>query len=143
MTLLDSNTLIHYLRGQESVVLRLQRTDNRLLGVPSVVLYEIEYGTLKRGSARRRALLSDLLADMVHIPFDREAALESARVRVELEKLGLVIGPIDFLIAGTALSRGAVLATNNTKEFSRIRGLRLEDWTVPVDGRNRTGRSEG
>jgi len=132
VTLLDSNTIIHYLRGQESVVSRLQRTDNRLLGVPSVVLYEIEYGTLRTGSSRRRALLSDLLADMVHVPFDQEAALESARVRLELEALGIVIGPIDFLIAGTALSRGAVLATNNTREFSRVKGLRLEDWTLPL-----------
>jgi len=102
--------------------------------VPSVVVYEIEYGTLKTGSARRRALLSDLLADLVHIPFDQEAALQSARVRIELEALGIVIGFIDFLIAGTALSRGAALATNNTKEFSRVKGLRLEDWTLPLHG---------
>ncbi len=142
MTLLDSNTIIHYLRGQESVVSRLQRSDNRLLGVPSVVVYEIEYGTLKTGSARRRALLSDLLADMVHVPFDQEAALESARVRIELEALGIVIGPIDFLIAGTALSLGAVLATNNIKEFSRVKGLRLEDWTLPLEDGNRSGRFE-
>ena len=70
-----------------------------------------------------------MLANLKEIPFDREAARESARIRVDLERRGLVIGPLDLLIAGTAVSRGAALATNNTREFSRIKGLRLEDWT--------------
>jgi tRNA(fMet)-specific endonuclease VapC len=56
----------------------------------------------------------------------RSNPLESASI---LEARGLPIGPMDLLIAGTAVSRGAVLATNNTKEFSRIKGLRLSDWT--------------
>jgi tRNA(fMet)-specific endonuclease VapC len=72
-----------------------------------------------------------MLDHLQDVPFDREAARESARVRTELEKRGIVISPMDLLIAGTALSRGAVLATNNTGEFSRIEGLRLEDWTLP------------
>lgn len=142
MTLLDSNTIIHYLRGDEWVVSRMQGAVKGTLGIPSLVAYEIEYGTLKARSARRRAVLTEALADLVQIPFDQEAALECARVRLELEALGIVIGPLDFLIAGTALSRGAVLATNNTREFSRVKGLRLEDWTLPLDGRNRTVRGE-
>lgn len=129
MTLLDTNTLIHYLRGQASVVSRLQGASPLQLAIPSIVAYEIEYGTLKIGSTRRREIVSELLAGIQQIPFDREAALESARIRIDLEARGLLIGPLDLLIAGTAVSRGAVLATNNTKEFSRIKGLRLSDWT--------------
>jgi tRNA(fMet)-specific endonuclease VapC len=72
-----------------------------------------------------------MLESLEEIPFDREAAREAARVRVELERRGIVIGPLDLLIAGTVLSRGAARATNNTREFSRIKGLRLEDWTSP------------
>ena len=72
---------------------------------------------------------AQLLAAIQQIPLDREAAIESARIRIDLEARGLPIGPIDLLIAGTAVSRGAVLVTNNTKEFSRIKGLRLSDWT--------------
>jgi tRNA(fMet)-specific endonuclease VapC len=64
------------------------------------------------------------------VPFDREGAKEAARVRIELERRGIAIGSLDLLIAGTTLSRGAMLATNNTREFSRIKGLRLEDWTA-------------
>jgi tRNA(fMet)-specific endonuclease VapC len=129
VTLLDTNTLIHYLRGQPAVVSRLKDASPLQLGVPSIVAYEIEYGTLKIGSPRRREIVSELLAGIQQVPFDREAALESARIRIDLEARGLLIGPMHLLIAGTAVSRGAVLATNNTKEFSRIKGLRLSDWT--------------
>ena len=115
------------------MVARMQAASKGTLGIPSVVAYEIEYGTLKSRSSRRRAVLADALSDLVHIPFDQEAAFESARVRLELELQGIVIGPMDFLIAGTALSQGAVLATNNINEFSRVKGLRLEDWTLPLD----------
>ncbi|HXP83150.1 MAG TPA: type II toxin-antitoxin system VapC family toxin [Bryobacteraceae bacterium] len=129
MTLVDANTIIHYLKGREPVVSHWQAASPRELAIPSVAAYEILYGIHKRGSPRRQSLGSDLLADLEQIPFDRDAARESARIRVELEGRGLVIGPMDLLIAGTALSRGAVLVTNNTKEFSRIKGLQLSDWT--------------
>jgi tRNA(fMet)-specific endonuclease VapC len=129
LTLLDTNTLIHYLRGQPSVVARLQNADPRQLAIPSIVVYEIEYGTLKAGPSRRPEIVSKLLGGIQQIPFDREAALEAARIRVDLEARGSLIGPMDLLIAGTTISRGAILATNNTKEFSRIKGLRLSDWT--------------
>ena len=129
MTILDTNTLIHYLKGHPSVVSRLQSTSPRQLAIPSIVAYEMDYGTLKTGSSRRREIVSQLLAGLQQIPFDGEAALESARIRIDLESRGLLIGPMDLLIAGTAASRGATLVTNNTKEFSRIKGLRLVDWT--------------
>jgi len=93
------------------------------------VAYELEYGTLRVTSPQRRKILTRMLESLDEIPFDREAAREAARVRFDLERRGLVIGPLDLLIAGTALSRGAALATHNTGEFSRIKGLRLEDWS--------------
>lgn len=68
------------------------------------------------------------LAHIQHVPFDSAAATAAARIRIELERQGSAIGPLDVLIAGTALSRGANLVTNNTAEFSRIPGLRLLDW---------------
>jgi tRNA(fMet)-specific endonuclease VapC len=129
MTLVDANTVIHYLRGREPVVSRWQAASPRELAIPSVAAYEIQYGILKNGSPGRQSVISELLAGLEHVAFDREAARESARIRVELEGRGLIIGPMDLLIAGTALSRNATLVTNNTKEFSRIKGLRLSDWT--------------
>lgn len=129
MILLDTNTIIHYLKGHQSVVLRLQSAPPAELAVASVAACEIEYGTLKIDTPRRRASAAELLAGLLEVPFDHAAARESARIRIELEKRGVLIGPIDLLIAGTAVSRGAVLVTSNTREFSRVKGLRLADWT--------------
>ena len=129
VVLLDSNTVIHYLKGVEKVVLRLQATPRRELAIPTIAAYEIEFGTLRSGSDRRRSLVTGLLNGLHHVPFDRTAAQEAARVRVELERDGLTIGPLDLLIVGTALCRNATLVTSNTSEFGRIRGLRLVDWT--------------
>jgi tRNA(fMet)-specific endonuclease VapC len=62
------------------------------------------------------------------VPFDSAAAEAAARIRVELETHCSLIGPLDLLIAGTALSRGATLVTNNIQEFSRVPGLHVVDW---------------
>lgn len=129
MILLDTNTVVQYLKGHDRVVSRLQSASPRELGIPSVVAYEIEYGTLKIGSSHRRSLVTALVAGLVQVPFDNEAANASARIRIDLEARGVIIGPLDLLIAGTALSRGAMLITSNTREFSRVRGLRVLDWT--------------
>jgi tRNA(fMet)-specific endonuclease VapC len=131
LTLLDSNTVIHCLKGREPAASRFRAAVPSETAIPSVVAYELEYGTLRIASPQRRRILSRMLESLEEIPFDRGAARESARIRVELERRGIAIGPMDLLIAGTALSRGATLATNNTREFSRIKGLRLEDWTLP------------
>jgi tRNA(fMet)-specific endonuclease VapC len=99
------------------------------VGISSITAYELAYGTLKAADHRRRAALARLLAHVHEIPFDAAAADEAARIRVDSEGRGLSIGPLDILIAGTALSRSATLVTNNRDEFGRIPGLRLEDWS--------------
>ena len=132
LTLLDTNIIIYCLKGREPAATRFRAAIPSEIAIPSVVAYELEYGTLKISSPQRRKVLSQMLAGMEEVPFDREAARASARLRVDLERHGVVIGPLDLLIAGTVLSRGAALATNNTREFSRIKGLRLEDWTSPA-----------
>lgn len=129
MILIDSNTLIYYIRGIEAVIKRFQATPRSQLWIPSIVAYEIEYGALKNGSPHRRKITEELLAGVAQIPFDADAAGQTARIRIDLENRGMVIGPLDLMIAGTAMSREALLVTNNTKEFSRIQGLRLADWT--------------
>ena len=129
MTLLDTNILIQCLQGKQPLSSRFIAAIPSEIAIPSVVAYELEYGTLKIGSAQRRKILSQMLEGLDEAPFDRQAAREAARIRIALERRGVVIGPLDLLIAGTAMSLGAILATNNTREFSRIKGLRIEDWT--------------
>lgn len=128
MTLLDSNILIHCLKGREPAASRFREAIPSEIAIPAIVAYELEYGTLKVTGTARRRILSQMLDGLEVVQFDRKAAREAARIRVELERRGVVVGPLDLLIAGTALSRGDVLATNNIREFSRIKGLRLEDW---------------
>jgi len=129
LILLDTNLVIHYLKGIEPATSRFKAANPAQLALPSIVVYELEYGTVKITNPKRRAILDALIAAFGQAPFDVDAARESARIRQDLEQRGQVIGPLDLMIAGTALSRGAVLATNKTKEFSRVNGLRLEDWS--------------
>jgi tRNA(fMet)-specific endonuclease VapC len=108
----------------------IRGTSRTELALPSIVLYELEYGTLRSGMPERRRRQLELgLVSVQRIPFDTDAATAAARIRVGLEKRGLTIGPLDVLIGGTALSRGATLVTNNAAEFSRIEGLHVTDWS--------------
>lgn len=94
-----------------------------------MAVYEIEYGTLRSTNPElRRRELHRVLSVVRVLPFDRKAAEQAALVRLELEKRGETIGPLDLLIAGTVLAFGLRLVTHNTAEFSRVRGLNLEDW---------------
>lgn len=129
MTLLDTNVIIYYLKGDPAIVARIHKASRDELAIPAIVVYELEYGTLRsKLSARRRRELEAGLQYIQHVPFDSAAAIAAARIRVELEKRGSTIGPVDMLIAGTAVSRGAALVTRNAAEFSRVPGLRVLDW---------------
>ena len=129
MILLDTNVIVHYLKGDPAIVAHIQHASRGELAIPAIVVYELEYGTLRsRLPARRRRELEVGLEHIQHVPFDSVAAMAAASIRVALEKQGLAIGPLDILIAGTAVSRGAALVTNNAAEFSRVPGLRVLDW---------------
>lgn len=129
MTLLDTNVVIYYLKGDPAIVVRIHSASRGELAIPAIVVYELEYGTLRsKLPARRRRELEAGLQYIQHVPFDSAAAMAAARIRVELKKRGSTIGPLDMLIAGTAVSRGAVLVTSNAAEFSRVPGLRVLDW---------------
>jgi tRNA(fMet)-specific endonuclease VapC len=129
LILLDTNVVVHYLKGDPAIVVRIYKASRGELAIPAIVVYELEYGTLRsKLPARRRRELEAGLEHIRHVPFDSAAAMAAATIRVALEKQGLMIGPLDMLIAGTAISRGAALVTNNAAEFSRVPGLRVLDW---------------
>ena len=131
MTLLDTNVIVHYLKGDPGIVARIRHASRDEIAIPSIVVYELEYGTLRsRLPAQRRRTLREGLADIRHMPFDTAAALAAAGIRLELERRGMTIGPLDLLVAGTAASLGAVLVTDNAAELSRVPGLRVEDWRM-------------
>jgi tRNA(fMet)-specific endonuclease VapC len=129
MYVLDTNTLIYFFKGIGATSKRFLEVSPKEIAIPTIVLYELEYGIAKSTSPRKRqAQLNELCSAIEVLPFDRNAAKLSASVRAYLEKKGTPIGPYDSLIAGTALASQGILVTNNTKEFSRVPKLKLENW---------------
>lgn len=129
MILLDTNICIHIINAKPAAVLaRFHRFRLGEIGLSSVVAAEIAYGVAKSGSERNRRALEMFLAPLEIIPFDEKAVWAYGELRADLERLGQPIGSLDTMIAAHALSLNDVLVTNNTREFSRVRGLRLENW---------------
>ena len=126
---LDTNTVAYFFKGMGGVGTRLLAVPPAEITVSAVVAFELAVGVAKSLEAtRRREQLSRFLAAITVVPFRREEAEVAAGVRADLEQRGLPIGPLDVLIAGTALAHGAVLVTRNTRVFARVPGLRVESW---------------
>lgn len=128
--LLDANSCIKLLNGRsENVRRRLESERPEDIVLCSVVKAELLFGAFK--SVRLTENLDRLrpfFGRFSSLPFDDKAAEAYGEVRARLERAGRLIGPNDLLIAAIALSQGVTLVTNNTREFSRVEGLRLEDW---------------
>jgi tRNA(fMet)-specific endonuclease VapC len=128
MFALDTNTLIYFFKGAGRVKDQLLATPPRDIAVPAVVVYELEVGIANSTQpGKRRGQLDDLLTLTTVLPLDRAAARRAAEVDAALTMKGTRIGPLDTLIAGTALAHGATLVTHNVREFARVSGLKL--WT--------------
>ena len=129
MFALDTNTLIYFFQGAGRVAEQFLAVAPAEIAVPSVVVFELEIGIARSSQpARRRAQLDELLSVVSVLPLDGKAARKAADIDSALRKAGTPIGPMDTLIAGTALSHGATLVTHNLGEFRRVRGLSLIDW---------------
>lgn len=129
MYVLDTKTLIYFFKGVGNVHRILLNHPPNTIGIPTVVLYELEVGIARSSSADKRIHQLESLTSIVNIlPFDIFEARCAAAIRADLEKKGTPIGPYDIQIAATALSNKSILVTHNTKEFERINGLQIEDW---------------
>jgi len=126
--LLDTNVWIHYLKSAAPVEDRLRKTPARDIAVCSVVWAELLHGARKYGRREERvAKVERTLSPFRSISFDDAAARHYAEIRDDLETRGAIIGPNDLLIAAIPLANDLTLVTSN-QEFSRIKGLRTEDW---------------
>lgn len=129
MFALDTNTIVYFFRGDGRVEERLLATSPSEVAIPAVVVYELEAGIARLTQpAKRRTQLDELLSIVTVLPFDRLAAAAAAQIEASLRSAGKPIGPMDTLIAGTALANRATLVTRNTREFHRVRGLAVVDW---------------
>jgi tRNA(fMet)-specific endonuclease VapC len=133
--LLDTNIVVALLKNRPARVrqrLRQVVSEDALIAVSSVVLFELWYGVARSGrpqenTERLRAFLS---GDISLLPFEDADAAIAGNVRASLEIGGTPIGPYDLLIAAQALRVGATLATANVSEFARVPGLVWQDWTL-------------
>lgn len=131
--MLDTNICSFIIRERPRAVLaRLQAAvdGQNSIAISVITYYEMLLGTIgKTASARHAALVEAFVARLSAIlPWERQAAEAAMRIRRELQAKGTPIGGNDSMIAGHALAAECVLVTNNTREFSRVSGLRVEDW---------------
>lgn len=128
--LLDTNTCIRYLnRRSPSIIRRLESESPDDIVVCSITRAELIFGALKSNvSARTLEFQRLFLQPLATLPFDDQAALSYGRIRVQLEGAGTPIGPNDLLIAAIALANNVIVVTHNTREFSRVENLSIEDW---------------
>jgi tRNA(fMet)-specific endonuclease VapC len=133
--LLDTNVCIALINGSSPLIRRryTQATARQILPhVSSIVAHELWYGVAKseritQNANRLVAFLSNAVDVLDYTERDAQAAGE---IRAELESKGQRIGEYDTLIAGQAFARNLILVTANTREFGRVKGLVVEDWTV-------------
>jgi tRNA(fMet)-specific endonuclease VapC len=129
--MLDTNICIYLIKEHPASVLdRFGSHPVGDIGVSVITLAELEYGITKSSRpARNRAALEQFISPLEVASFDRRATAAYGRLRTILERKGQPIGSMDLLIAAHAISLNVRLITHNVKEFGRVPGLRIEDWT--------------
>ena len=128
--MLDTNICIEIIRKKPMKIFeRLKKIDPSDICVSPVTYSELVYGVEKSQEVERNRLALSLLFSHIYIAdYDVSAANDYGMIRAELEKKGTPIGPLDSMIAAHARSLGCVIVTNNEKEFSRVSGLKVENW---------------
>jgi tRNA(fMet)-specific endonuclease VapC len=134
---LDTKVLIDLVRGRTPIVRNCFNealaTEQRLVA-SLIVLHELHLGCeLNRDPAGELARVRVVLSSIEIEPFDETDMRSAAKIRAALRRRGLTIGSYDSLIAGQALARDWTVVTANTREFARIEGLKVIDWTAPPD----------
>lgn len=131
MYMLDTNICIFAIKKRpESVLTRLKSHNPSEICISSVTYGELCHGVEKSKARERNQLALTLFLSSINIlPFDEASAQEYGAVRANLERKGTPIGPLDTQIAAHAKCLGLTLVTNNMREFVRVEGLLVEDWT--------------
>ena len=127
--MLDTNIVIYTMKNKPDSVRERFKKHHERTCISTITYMELVYGAERSSNPDRNLTsLEGFVARMDVLPLDDSAAAHAGQIRAELARLGMPIGPYDQLIAGHARSLGLVLVTNNEKEFSRVSGLRLENW---------------
>jgi tRNA(fMet)-specific endonuclease VapC len=125
--LLDSNAVIALFKGNTGVVRQVMQLHAEEIGLSAIVLHELYFGASKSDRAEANLARIDRL-EFERLDYTTHDALVAGDLRAVLAAKGTPISPYDVLIAGQAFARDLTVVTHNTREFSRVPGLRVEDW---------------
>lgn len=130
--LLDTNICSAYLKRPGGLAHRFMQHVGGL-AIPTIVLAELYTWAFRRPQpdSLLRLIEDDLIRDVQVLDFDAACARRFGELRASLLTVGVVVNPVDLMIAAVALTHGLVLVTHNTKHFEVIPNLRIEDWLTP------------
>jgi tRNA(fMet)-specific endonuclease VapC len=133
MYMLDTDICIYIIKKRPGSVLRyFERLRPDEITMSSITFAELMNGAKKSLRVEENIAKLNELAEILEVkPFDRNAAIIYGNIRSALEKRGNIIGSYDLLIAAHAVSLDCILVTNNEREFSRVDGLKIENWATP------------
>lgn len=127
--LLDTNIMSDLVKNPQGIVAqRIGAVGENAVATSIIVAAELRFGAAKRASPRLTAQVEAILAALPILPLQSPADLHYGEIRVELERLGQMIGGNDLLIAAQTIALSLVLVTANTSEFKRVKGLQVENW---------------
>ena len=127
--MLDTNIVIYTIKNRPQEVREAFKRHDDQMCISTVTLGELIYGAERSVNPQKNLeVIEGMTARLDVLPFESHDATHFAQIRAELAAMGRPIGPYDLMIAGHARAHGLILVTNNTKEFERVPGLRLENW---------------
>jgi tRNA(fMet)-specific endonuclease VapC len=125
---LDTDTVSLMVRKNTSVIENLIKHEDDKICISAISYAELCYGLEKKGSDRLFEEVNAIIGKFSIIDFNEAQSELYGKIRARLEKSGTPLGDMDMLIAAAALSADAALVSHNTSHFSRIKGLKIEDW---------------
>jgi tRNA(fMet)-specific endonuclease VapC len=128
--MLDTNICVFAIKKNSQVLSAIKSNRDKGIFISVITLSELEHGVCNSlYQEKNRLALVNFLSILSVLPFDSKAAMEYGILRADLQKRKCLIGNMDMLIAAHAKSANMTLVTNNTKEFNRVQGLTIEDWS--------------
>ena len=131
--MLDTDTCIFLMRGESpALAARVQSVPLQQQVMSAVTFAELAYGVQASAAAKRKqnqSVLDSLVLHLAVLDWPQDAAKHYAEIRADLKKRGAQLGAADLMIAAHARAMGAIVVTNNIKDFDRVKGLEVENWT--------------
>ena len=127
--MLDTDTVSFLVRKNPSVIKNLIIHEDDEICISAITYAELCFGLEKKGSERLFDEVKTIMGKLSIVDFDNTQSELYGKIRLELEKSGTSLGDMDMLIAVATVSAGAILVSHNVRHFSKIKGIKVEDWS--------------